>query len=296
MKRHVTTRPVGVRWSAASLLLVAAAASADVNHQGSSALNGQPATKLAALSVAPWSLGGVFVHRPNRSDDNAANDPVRIYDNTADPSLFFQSNQPRAAGDDACFITDACLAGPARITGVEFAMFVNPGPNAEADFDAYCLFYDTITPDASPVNSQFLGGFFIEMRSLVGNRAYTTGLIDVRPILPDGIAVADERVFVELRFCEPGGFSRLTERATPVFAGQGVAIGSSTNTYWADLNNNAVFDASEAGSFGGPPYLANFYLALDAIIEPACPADFNHDAALNSQDFFDFLTAYLAGC
>jgi hypothetical protein len=32
------------------------------------------------------------------------------------------------------------------------------------------------------------------------------------------------------------------------------------------------------------------------VLEPACSGDFNGDGALNSQDFFDFLAAFFAGC
>jgi uncharacterized membrane protein len=31
-----------------------------------------------------------------------------------------------------------------------------------------------------------------------------------------------------------------------------------------------------------------------AALAPPCPADFNHSGAVNSQDFFDFLSAYFA--
>jgi len=36
--------------------------------------------------------------------------------------------------------------------------------------------------------------------------------------------------------------------------------------------------------------------AAELLIEPACSADFNHDGSVNSQDFFDFVAAFFAGC
>ncbi len=40
----------------------------------------------------------------------------------------------------------------------------------------------------------------------------------------------------------------------------------------------------------------DFFDFLTAFFASAPSADFNHDAAINSQDFFDFLTAFFAGC
>ena len=45
--------------------------------------------------------------------------------------------------------------------------------------------------------------------------------------------------------------------------------------------------------------LAAFAAALaatPAAAQDAPPADVNHDALVNSQDFFDFLAAFFAGC
>jgi plastocyanin len=40
----------------------------------------------------------------------------------------------------------------------------------------------------------------------------------------------------------------------------------------------------------------DFFDFLTAFFAAAPAADFNHDAVINSQDFFDFLTAFFAGC
>jgi hypothetical protein len=252
-----------------------------------------PVTKVDSLGVAPWTLGGVLAERPKGPRDITPGQPDRVYENTGTDALFFYDGpQPRMVGDDVNFVASACFSGPARVTSVEFAMYVNPGPNGPADFDAYLSFYNSVSPDGSPVNAEFLAGFFIELREIPENRAYTTGRIDIRPLIPDGILVPDVQTFVEIRFCEPGGYSVISERATPILAGKGVSVGSSADIFWADLNADALFSPAEAVSFGGEPLLANLYLAVDAVIEPPCRADFNHDSVVNTQDFFDFLALY----
>jgi hypothetical protein len=223
--------------------------------------------------------------------------PERLYDNTGMDSLFIVEAQYPVAGDDGTLI--ARLPHPtghgASVTSVEFGMYVNPGPNGGADFDAYVLFYDTLDPSGSPVNSDFVGGFFIEVRDIMGPIGYTTGPIDLTQIFPSGLALPDDDWFVEVRFYEPGGMTVASERATPMFSGAGVNIGSSEDIYWRDADENGVYDANDARFFGGPPHLANFYLAIDGVPNVAsCPCDFNRDAIINSQDLFDFIVPFFA--
>jgi hypothetical protein len=56
-----------------------------------------------------------------------------------------------------------------------------------------------------------------------------------------------------------------------------------------------IFDGFPCGRPGGNDYVANFDVGLEPCAGNACPCNFNHDAALNSQDFFDFLSCFFGG-
>jgi hypothetical protein len=58
-----------------------------------------------------------------------------------------------------------------------------------------------------------------------------------------------------------------------------------------------TFDSAKIYATWGDGYSAPRLIIDDLTLFPAdtsCPADFNHDDTVNSQDFFDFLTAFFA--
>jgi hypothetical protein len=63
-------------------------------------------------------------------------------------------------------------------------------------------------------------------------------------------------------------------------------------------SDTATYDVriSAPGCGGGMVVTTSNPGTITVIGNPACTADFNHDGFVNSQDFFDFLTAFFAGC
>jgi len=127
-------------------------------------------------------------------------------------------------------------------------------------------FWDVFNGGASPVNSGQVG---------------TTQVVDfgATPILPGGrmftfavnpaISLSDPDIGLQFRyFNRDTGLTFSAQECTVLFAGSGVAIGSSPDQYYRDADNNGQFDPLDARTFGTPGNLANFYLHLDGNPHP----------------------------
>ncbi|MBV6459770.1 MAG: hypothetical protein HONBIEJF_02923 [Fimbriimonadaceae bacterium] len=198
-----------------------------------------------------------------------------IYSNTQG-NLFSSSASPRYALDDVELSEDHYW----EIDKIKVG-YVVAGTGDAADFDILVRYWDEVDyfPFGSlvslPINRGFLGSAVIQVRG-AENGIYTTDWQDIK-----NIKTFDGRVGVEFSFWNPGtavthGNATLTQaemanfnrRATHLFAGGPVEIGSSADVYWRDADNNGQFDPSDQRNFGGWPNYANFYHAIEAVPEP----------------------------
>lgn len=96
-----------------------------------------------------------------------------------------------------------------------------------------------------------------------------------------------------------------TVGASPWTATVGLDAGDGTN--FVSLPGDADGSISDADAGLLPVYpsssrvilfrpIGNTYLPLQILTNSKCEGDFNHDGVVNSQDFFDFLVAFFAGC
>jgi hypothetical protein len=202
---------------------------------------------------------------PIRLEGFKSRDGALAYSNVPPPDdgdLFRSSFNPWHALDDNTFSGGPAEGGDVTVIGAEFGFFVIG--EGVASFDVFVRFFDTLDPESDPVNSDLLGAFRVTI-SDVEPGAYLTGLIDLKSF--GGIYFPDNDFATNVFFFEPGT-NEPSDRATPAFYGEGVAVGTSEDVYWRDVDGNNQYDSNEARFFGGYPNLANFAMQL-TIPEPS---------------------------
>ena len=141
---------------------------------------------------------------------------------------------------------------PMPLTSIEFRFAVITATNLRVEV----RFWDNINPEGTPVNSGFLGGTSYDFGSLAAGN-YTSSTL----ALPPGITPADETIMIQFDY--RNATTNALTTATVLFAGNGPTVGSSDIGYYADSDNDGLFEPTESFFIGfDPPNLANFYLHL----------------------------------
>jgi hypothetical protein len=98
---------------------------------------------------------------------------------------------------------------------------------------------------------------------------------------------------ITIGFDAIGGTNDCGETAT--ISASGLPAGDSRYIFIGPGNSlgGGIFDGFPCGSLPDNNYTASFDIGVPC--GNACPCNFNHDAFLNSQDFFDFLTCFFGG-
>ncbi len=182
-----------------------------------------------------------------------------VYDSTTSP--FFTASGGMARGLDDGFFADG--VGGVLVDGVNFAFYVSG--TGRVSFTAHLLFYDTLTEDATPVNSDYLGGFSINVQQIDAGSMYATGMVDLSGM--GGIFFPDNDWAVDIIFTELGS-STLSDRVTMVFAAGDPAIGYNIPFCWFDDNGDGLYSDTDEWAYFGSDYGAHFYLQLSGTVVP----------------------------
>jgi hypothetical protein len=124
------------------------------------------------------------------------------------------------------------------------------------------------------------------------------GFLDLHPLVAQHFFIGDglsgTGAGAAQRFWMPPGATRLFLGFTD-YLGDGCLGGWSDNT--GSIGATVVAAACVADfNLDGAVNSQDFFDFLSAFFGSAPDADFNRDGAVNSQDFFDFLAAFFAGC
>jgi len=198
--------------------------------------------------------------------------------------------------------------GNLNVTNIQFSFVCTAAPAGGAGFSMTTVFYDTVDgANATNVAQGFLGGIIWNFNQPAAGFYYTTGIIDITPVIAGGIHFPDddwgyENMFMTLGGTPSGYPGNKEVGCTSTFAGgspnsggfEGALIGFSDDIYARDTQPDGVFTGGTANGgvepnefrfFGGAPNYASFWLELQAEVVTGCPADFDGDGTV---DFFDY--------
>ncbi|MBL8762710.1 MAG: hypothetical protein JNM07_00385 [Phycisphaerae bacterium] len=257
----------------------------------------EPADVIAAdqiRSATPVTINGL----PYQAGSGTRAD-VLVFDNTdLTRSVFSSGAQPNRAIDDGSF-----AGGPVSNPGaglsptvdkmrVSFRVLPAAGTTG---FDMVVQFFDTLTPNASPVNTDFIAGFRVGYGAVAQGAYYTDLDLGANAIT---IPFGDDDWACEVLFLQPGTDTLMaTGQITVLFQGSGdntrmvPAAGASEDVYWRDSNNNGTYDdPTDARTFTGDFNEAIFFINMSANL--GCAGDWNGDTSVDDFDFFDFLNDF----
>jgi hypothetical protein len=254
-------------------LLVAAA--------GAASAAAAPASPVDQVSPASGPTHVVRLNNPvplsgrpvlNRSGGSTRTNPTTLYDNLPDEAFngFSSGPQPRRALDDFNF--PASLSTGALITEFSWGFVANTQAN---DVDAVVVFYNTLTPANSPVNTDPVGAFRVTLHDPTG--IWTAGahrvVVNLSTLPGGGIDFPDGGGAVDIIYIQTGSTYPppvLDTHLTAFFKGDAdPAVGTSDDVYWRDADANGQYDTGDARTFTGDGNFANF--AMKMIGKPHTP-------------------------
>lgn len=302
-------------WPAAPALMLCAAASAQTLDTVA------PAAPSPLAPVAICSLDRSVVIRL----DGAPFEPrglTTVYANPADPAalpMFSTGSTPRNHMlDDGRFTPGPGAGGGLVVSAADVGFVVTDAPSGP--FDVVCGFYGTLDLTADPIEQNLVGGFILTFDPPPAPGAYFSGFVDLSGLPGGGVAFPDDDFAYVQWFMRAGRpwaeypagkepavtalFCGNTPSRNP--AGAGPDVGDSldfcardtgaveSNSFTAGAANGGA-DPRELRSFGGAPWLANFYLRMRADLSGRCPPDFNRDGFLDFFDYDAFVACYATG-
>ncbi|MFO0839726.1 MAG: hypothetical protein U1D55_14520 [Phycisphaerae bacterium] len=182
---------------------------------------------------------------------------VVVYDNTPIPGGSVFSDALNAAGilEDATLFCGPGEPGPVSVSAMQFGIVVL-GTTPQT-FDALISFYNTWNPAATPVNSGLIRTVRVPFSAVAPGTYLVNTDLSANPF-----TLPDVDFMFAMQIVATGTSTYASGKATPLFHGGGVSVGTSDDSSYFDDDMNSAFTPAEQFYFGGPPDLSNIILKL----------------------------------